>query len=291
VSAAQWTDRMNEFRQGLGETGFVEGRNVGIEYRWAEGHLDRIPAMAADLISRKVSVVLAGGNVDGVRATIAAIRSIPIVFTTATDPVVTGLVGSLNRPGGNVTGVTFMGVELVPKLLELLHELIPAATRIALLVNPTNQSLTQIETKGANEAAKRLGVEIVLVHAITEQEIDDAFAAAVQQGAAALVAEESFFVGRLDQIGALGLHYKLPVICGELAAAHSSVLMSYGALPADTYRQAGVYVGRILKGEKPAELPVLQPTKFNLAVNLKTAKALGLTIPESFLVRADEVIE
>jgi putative ABC transport system substrate-binding protein len=291
VLTAQWTDRMNEFRQGLGEAGFVEGRNVDIEYRWAEGHLDRIPAMAADLVGRKVSVVLAGGNVDGVRAAITAMPSIPIVFTTATDPVATGLVGSLNRPGGHVTGVTFMGDQLVPKLLELLHELIPAATRIALLVNPANVSLTQIETDGANEAGKRLGVEIVTVRASTEPEIDDAFAAAVQQGAAALVMEDAFLISHLDQIGALGLHHRLPVVSGQRTAAHSSLLMSYGALLADTYRQAGVYVGRILKGEKPGELPVLQPTKFDLVVNLKTAKALGLKIPESFLVRADEVIE
>jgi putative tryptophan/tyrosine transport system substrate-binding protein len=291
VSGVRWVENMTAFRRGLGETGFVEGRNVAIEYRWAEGQLDRMPGMAADLIERKVAVMLVGGNVSGVRAAMEATRSIPIVFTTATDPVAAGLVACLNRPGGNVTGATFMGDELIPKLLELLHDLLPAAARIAVLVNPANPTLMQRAIKGANEAAARFGLQPIVVTASTEPEIDAAFAAAVQQRADALLFDEAYLTSRVDRIGGLGLRYALPILAGEGAAAATGVLMSYGASIPDTYRQAGVYVGRILKGEKPADLPVLQPTKFNLVVNLKTAKALGLKMPESFLVRADEVIE
>jgi putative tryptophan/tyrosine transport system substrate-binding protein len=291
VSAAQWVENMAGFRQGLDESGFVEGRNVAIEYRWAEGHVDRVPAMAADLIGRKVAVILVGGSIVGVRATMDATRSIPIVFTTGTDPVTTGLVASLNHPGGNVTGATFMGGQLIPKRLELLHEVLPAATRIAVLVNPTNPTASESDASSANEAAARLGMQIIVVRASTEPEIDKAFAVAVEQRAAALTFDEGYLISRLDRIAALGLRHGLPVVAGEHAAVTTSVLMSYGASTPDTYRQAGVYVGRILKGEKPANLPVLQPTKFKLVVNLKTAQVLGLKVPEAFLVRADEVIE
>jgi len=292
VSAAQWTDNMAGFRQGLSETGFFGGRNVAIEYRWADGQVDRIPAMAADLIGRKVAVILVGGNIAGVRATMEATRSIPIVFTTATDPVATGLVASLNRPGGNATGVTFLGGQLIPKQLELLHEALPAATRIAVLANPSNPAVSQDAIQGARAAAARLGLEIIVVSASTEPEIDQAFAAAVEQHAAAVIINDAYIVSRLAQIGALGLRHTLPVIApGEQMAATTGVLLTYGANIPDTYRQAGVYVGRILKGEKPGDLPVVLPTKFELVINLKTAKALGLKIPESFLVRADEVIE
>jgi putative ABC transport system substrate-binding protein len=288
VSAAAWTENIAGFRRGLSETGFVEGRNVAIEYRWADGQLDRMQAMAADLIGRKVAVMLVGGNVAGVRATIEAARSIPIVFTTATDPVQTGLVASLNRPGGNVTGATFLGDQLVAKQLELLRELLPAATRIAILVNPSNPATLQDAISGAQAAASQYGMEITDVRASNEREIDEAFSTAVQQHASAVILNDAYLTSRREQIGSLGLRYMVPVIATEQAAG---VLMSYGANIPETYRQAGVYVGRILKGEKPADLPILQPTKFRLIVNLKTAKALGLKISESFLVRADEVIE
>jgi putative ABC transport system substrate-binding protein len=291
VSAAQWTEQMTGFYQGLSETGFVEGRNLAIEYRWADNQIDRLPAMAADLVAREVAVILVGGNVSGVRATITATRSIPIVFTTATDPVGTGLVRSLNHPGGNVTGATFMGDQLGPKHLELLHEVLPAVTRFAVLVNPKNPATSQDAIHAAETAAPRLGLEFIIVRASTEPEIDTAFASAVQQHAAAITMNDAFFANRREQIGALGLHHALPVVAGEQMAVTPGVLMSYGAKIPDTYRQAGVYVGRILKGEKPGDLPVLQPTKFELIVNLKTAKALGLKIAEMFLVRADEVIE
>jgi putative ABC transport system substrate-binding protein len=291
VSAAEWVAPMAGLRRGLGETGFVEGRNVAIDYRWADGHIDRLPEMAAELVGRKVAVIVVGGNVDGVRAAMAATRAIPIVFTTGTDPVARGLVASLNRPGGNVTGATFLGSELMAKRLELLHEAMPKATRIAVLVNPNNSATSQDAIQGAQTAARRLGLEMIVVNAGTENEIDTAFATAVQQRAAAITINDAYLESRRDQIAALALRHALPAIGGQRTSVMAGGLMGYGASIADTYRQAGVYVGRILKGEKPADLPVIQPTKFELIINLKTAKALGLTIPESFLLRADEVIE
>ena len=291
VTAAQWTQNIAGLHRGLGEAGFVEGRNLSIEYRWAEGHMERLPALAAELVGRNVAVVVAGGSVVAVRAALAATQSIPIVFTTATDPVATGLVASLNHPGANATGATFMGDQLIPKLLEVLHEVLPAAKKIAVLVNPGNPTLTERVVQGANAAAARFGLELVILPASTEPEIDAAFASAVQQHADTLIWEEAYFASKQAQIASLGLRYVLPVITGEQFAVETGILMSYGADVPDTYRQAGTYVGRILKGEKPADLPIQQPTKFQLMVNLKTAKALGLKIPESFLVRADKVIE
>jgi putative ABC transport system substrate-binding protein len=291
VSAAEWARPIAGFHRGLGEMGFVEGRNVSIEYRWAENQFDRMPAMAADLIGRKVAVILVGGNIYGVRAVMAATQTIPIVFTTQVDPVAAGVVASLNRPGGNITGVTGLGGELGPKRLELLREVIPKATKFAVLVNPANPVTTQDAVKGAQTAARRLGLESIVVNAGTENEIETAFASAVHQRAAWLYAEDAYFHSRRDQIAALGLHHALPTMSGTRESAVAGTLIYYGADIGDLYRQAGVYVGRILKGEKPSGLPVLQPTKFELVINLKTAKALGLTIPESFLLRADEVIE
>jgi putative ABC transport system substrate-binding protein len=292
ASAAEWVDNVAGFRRGLSETGFVEGRNVAIEFRWADGHLDRIPAMAADLIGRGVAVISVGGNTTGVRAAMAATKTIPIVFTSAVDPVAAGLVASLNRPGGNLTGVTNLNQELGPKRLELLHEVIPTAVKIALLVNPNNPVVSLGEIQGGQTAARRLGLEIIVVDGSNESEIEGAFMSAVQQGAAALdVGSDAFFNSQRAQIGTLALRHGLPTITSDIQAVAAGVLMSYGAHDTDMYRQAGIYVGRILKGEKPAELPVVQPTKFELLVNLKTAKALGLTIPESFLLRADEVVE
>ena len=292
VSAAEWAEPMTGFRRGLSELGFVEGRNVAIEYRWAEGQFDRMPALAADLVSRKVAVILVGGNLDGVRAAMTATRTIPIVFTTASDPVATGLVASLNRPGGNATGVTVMASELGPKRLELLHELLPTAKKIALLVNPKVPRILQDDVQGAQTAARRLGLEIIAVNGGSEDEIGRAFATAAQQRASALqVGDDAFFDSRRAQIAALGLRHALPTIALTRRAVEAGSLMSYGSNQADVYRQAGIYVGRIIKGDKPADLPVIQPTKFELVINLKTAKALGLEIPPTVLARADEVIE
>jgi putative ABC transport system substrate-binding protein len=290
-SAAEWVEPTAGFLSGLAETGFVEGRSVAIEYRWAEGRYERLPAMAVDLVSRKVAVIHAGGSIDAARLTMAATKTIPIVFTTGTDPVAEGIVASLNRPGGNVTGITFLGSEIAPKRFELLREMIPTATRVAVLVNPRNEATKNDALDAAQMASRRLGLEFVVVEASTESEIETAFATAVRQQAAAVIFLDAFFAARREQIAALGLRFGLPTIGGERRAVAAGVLMNYGASVLDTYRQAGVYVGRILKGEKPADLPVMRPTKFELVVNLKTAKAIGLTIPETFLVRADEVIE
>jgi putative tryptophan/tyrosine transport system substrate-binding protein len=292
VSAADWTEPMSGFQRGLNEAGFIDGRNVAIEYRWADGHYDRLPGMAADLVGRKVAVILSGGSDVAIRSAIAATKTIPIVFTTASDPVAVGHVASLNRPGANATGITLIATELGPKRIELLREVVPAATKIALLVNPTNPVMSQAGIDGAQTGARHLGLEIIIVNASTTNEIETAFATAVQQRATALiVATDAYLTSRRDQIAALVVRHALPTIAGTRDSAVAGQLMSYGPNQADMYRQAGVYVGRILKGEKPADLPVVQPTRFELVVNLKTAKAIGLTIPETFLVRADEVIE
>jgi putative ABC transport system substrate-binding protein len=289
-SEAEWADRMAAFRGGLSEMGFIEGRNVTIEYRWADNQVERMTALAADLVRRQVAVIVAGGQ--AADAALAATRSIPIVFTTGTDPVAAGLVASLNRPGGNATGFTSFNRELASKRLEMLHEILPAARRIALLVNPNDPADAQTDTGQAQTAARRLGLEIIVVGAGRENELEGALAAAVQQGAAALIlgANESLSSWN-GQIAALALRQALPTSLGQRAAVTAGGLMSYASNSPDMYRQVSLYVGRILKGEKPADLPVLQPIKFELVINLKTAKALGLTIPESFLLRADEVIE
>jgi putative tryptophan/tyrosine transport system substrate-binding protein len=292
VSAAEWASPMAGFRRGLSEWGFDEGRNVAIEYRWAEGQFDRMPAMAADLVRRKVAVILVGGNLDGVRAAISESQTIPIVFTTASNPVTNGLVASLNRPGGNATGVTVFAAELGPKRLELLHELLPTAKKIALLVNPKVPAVMESDIQGAQTAAGSLGLDVIVVRAGSENEIEEAFAAAAQERASALqVGDDAFLDGRREKIAALSLRHALPTMSLTREAAAAGSLMSYGSNRLDVYRHAGIYVGRILKGEKPADLPVLQPTKFELVINLKTAKALGLEIPPTLLARADEVIE
>jgi putative ABC transport system substrate-binding protein len=291
TSAAEWAAPMAGFRNGLSEAGFVEGRNVAIEYRWAEGHFDRMPTMAADLVSRKVAIILVGGNLAGVRAALAVTKTIPIVFTTASNPVASGLVKSLSHPGGNATGVTLIAVELGPKKVELLREMIPTATKIALLVNPINSDM-EIERQNLEGAARHLGMELIVLNARAESEIEAAFAAAIQQQAAALyVGSDAFLVSQRDHIAALGLRYALPTISSVRNDVVAGELMSYGSNQADMYRQAGVYVGRILKGEKPADLPVLEPTKFELVINFKTAKTLGISIPQTLLTSADEVIE
>jgi len=291
VSAAEWEDFMAGFRRGLSESGFVEGRNVAIEYRWADGHFEALPTMAADLVGRKAALIFTGGTV-GVRAAMAVTQTIPIVFTIGIDPVAAGFVPSLNRPGGNVTGVTLISSELAPKRLELLRELVTPATKIALLVNPNNPASLKQETTGVQEAARRVGKDIIVVGAGTENELENAFATAVQRGAAAfLVESDPIFVSARLKMAALALQHSIPIISNDRQIVAAGGLMSYGTSIVDMFRQAGTYVGRVLKGEKPADLPVLQPTKFELVINLKTAKALGLTVPPTLLVAADEVIE
>ena len=279
------------FRQGLNEAGFIEGKNVAIEYRSANGQYDRLPALAADLVRRQVTVITANSPVVALAAK-AATTTIPIVFSLGSDPVKDGLVANLNRPGGNITGVTFFANVLLAKRLDLLHELLPNAAVIAVLLNPSNtgaeRDLNEIQI-----AARALGVRLVVLRAATENEIDTALANVVQQGASALfVSADAFFntVAR-DRILALAARQAIPVSFAIRSAAAAGALMSYGASIAEVYRQFGMYTGRILKGEKPAEMPVQQPTRFEFVLNLKTAKALGLTISRDMLLVADEVIE
>jgi putative ABC transport system substrate-binding protein len=292
VSAQRRGERMAGFHQGLSETGYVEGRNVAIEYRWADDHYDRLPAMAADLVSRRVAVIFAAGPDVGLQAAMAATREIPIVFVTGSDPVAAGFVQSLARPDGNVTGLTAFGVELVAKRLELLHELLPGARRIALLVNPTNPGIGQNVIEQSQVAARRLGLEIVVLKAATEGDIESAVATAVQQGAAALsIVGDTYLISRSRQIAFFALSHRLPTMMEYRESVSAGILMTYGPNLVDIYRQAGVYVGRVLKGDKPASLPVAQPTKFELLINVTTAKALGLTVPATLYALADEVIE
>jgi putative tryptophan/tyrosine transport system substrate-binding protein len=282
---------MTAFHQGLGETGYVQGQNVAIEYRWAEDQLDRLPAMAADLVRRRVAVIVAtGGNVSALAAK-EATTTVPIVFTTGGDPVMLGLVTSLNRPGGNVTGLSALTGLLGAKRLELLHDLVPKATMIGVVMNRTNPS-AEAYAKDVYEAARTRGQQIQILNASTKGEIDIAFASMVQLGVGAiLIVTDAFFVGWRDHLVALAARYAIPTIYENRDFVAAGGLISYGTDLANTYRQAGVYAGRILKGEKPADLPVMQPTKFELVINLKTARALNLQVPDKLLALADEVIE
>jgi putative ABC transport system substrate-binding protein len=279
------------FREGLKQLGFVEGQNVAIEYRWADGQNDRLPALAADLVRRRVAVIVTLNNTSATLAAKAATTTIPIVFSIAADPVQIGLVASFNRPGGNVTGISSMNYELIGKRLQWLHELVPGATRFAMLQNPTNP-VSQSANAEAQAAARTLGVELLVLNASAESDFEPAFATLVQQQAAALyVTPNALFLNRHQQIVALAARHRVPAIYTNHEAVAAGGLMSYGSPRADNYRLAGTYTGRILKGEKPADLPVQQPTKVELHVNMKTAKALGLTFPTALLVRADAVIE
>ena len=277
------------FRQGLKETGFVEGQNVRIEYRWAQGRYDLLPELAADLARREVAVIMT--NTPTSQVAKAATSTIPIVFASADDPIPLGLVASFNRPGGNATGIYFLIAALEGKRVEFLHEVVPKAGTIALLVDPNFPSAAT-QTLAMRQAARSLGLNLLVVTAGTERDIDTAFATLVRERAGALaVAASGFFFFHREQLVALAAHHGMPVVYPWRDAAAAGGLMSYGASPFDAYRQAGIYAGRILKGEKPADLPVQQAVKVEFVINLRSAKALGLTVPLPLLGRADEVIE
>jgi putative ABC transport system substrate-binding protein len=286
----QMGDRVAGFRQGLKETGYVEGQSVGIKYLWAEGHYDRLPAMAADLVRQQVSVIAASPS-PAATAAKAATTTIPIVFTSGFDPVSIGLVASLNRPGGNLTGVNQLSGVLGAKRLELLRQLVPNPGVIALLVNQTNLSGVP-DTTEIQSTARAIGQELVVLDARNKSDLNAAFAALTQRNVAALiVGADAFLNSRRDQIVALAARHAVPTIYESRGYVLAGGLISYGADLSDAYRLAGIYTGRILKGAKPADLPVMQPTKFQFVINLKTAKSLGLTVPDTLLVAADEVIE
>jgi putative ABC transport system substrate-binding protein len=291
TSADDSVKLVEAFRRGLSDSGFVEGRNVAIEYRWAEGRNDQLSALAADLVRRRVTVI-AAFTTPSTLALKAATSTIPIVFFTAGDPVALGFVASLNRPGGNLTGTTTLTLEVGSKWLQLLHEMVPTATTFALLVNPTSPNLADAQSKDLQAAARNLGLQIHVLEASTDRDVDTAFATLVRRRAGGLViSSDSFLFARGEQLAALAVRHAVPAIFGFREFATAGGLMSYGANLRDQDRTMGVYTGRILQGEKPADLPVQQATKIELVINLKTAKALGIDVPPSLLARADEVIE
>ncbi len=280
------------FQRGLKEAGFVDTENVAVTYRWAEGQYDRLPALAADLVSRQVSVIVATGGLPSSLAAKRATETIPIVFTLGSDPVKFGLVSSLNRPEGNVTGVTLFAYLLDAKRVELIHELVPNASTVALLVNPNSPAQAEAQFTDVEAAARKFGQRLVILKAGTANEIDQAIASiAPSKASALLVSADPFFLSRRDQLVALVTRHAIPSIFEWRQFVEAGGLISYGIDLVDAYRQAGVYVGKILRGAKPSELPVLQPTKFEFCINLKAAKALGISVPNTMLVAADQVIE
>jgi putative ABC transport system substrate-binding protein len=290
ATAKEWAPLLAAFLRGLSEAGIVEGRDAAIEYRWADSQYDRLPALAGELIQRQVSVIAALTTPSAIAAK-ATTTTIPIVFTTISDPVQIGLVASLSHPGGNLTGVTFLNIEIGPKLLELLHAVIPTTTAVAALVNPANPN-TEALSANLQVAARTLGLDLNILKASTERDIDGAFATIISPRVGGLViADDVFFRTREEHLAKLALRHKFPTISQSREYVMAGGLMSYAGGASDAYRQAGVYTGRVLKGEKPADLPVQQSTKVELVINLKTAKALGLTLPITLLGRADEVIE
>ncbi len=291
ASSATYSFNAAAFKEGLREAGYVEGQNVVIEYRWADNDYGRLPALAAELVSRKVSVIAATGDIASARAAQAATTVIPIVFTVGSDPVPFGLVTSLSRPTGNATGITLFSSTLMAKRLEFLREVAPNAKSIAMLMNPDNLNY-KVDVEAAEAAARSLGRQTMLAHAKSPGEIDVAFDTIAQKRAGAvLVASDPMFLGRRDRLATLGTRHSLPVVSWTRGFAVAGGLLSYGTSILWMYREAGIYAGRILKGAKPSDLPVIQPIKFELVINLKTAKSLGLTIPQALLVRADEVIQ
>ena len=292
ASPDSYAIRLHAFRQGFKDAGYVEGQNVAIEYRWAEGQNNRLPVLAAELVHRQVDLIVAGGGTPSAVAAKAATVAIPIVFEVATDPVKIGFVARLDKPGGNLTGVANLNVEIGPKRLELMHELLPSVTVIAVLVNPANPALFEPFVRSLQTAANGLGLELHILNASTEGELDTVFTTLVQLKAGALViGPDVFFNTHIEKIAALAIGHAVPAVYQYRPFVEAGGLLSYGSDEAETYHQVGIYAGRILKGEKPADLPVVQSAKVELIINLKTAKALGLTIPLPLLGRADEVIE
>jgi putative ABC transport system substrate-binding protein len=290
TSFEEWKEYVNAFHQGLKQAGFVDGQNVATQYRWAEGHYERLPAMAADLVGRNVNVIVAVSP-PAAQAAKAASSTIPTVFFLGSDPVQLGLVASFNRPGGNVTGISALANAVGPKRLQLLREIVPAEATNALLVNPANQNAKR-DASELQRAADTIGQPLIVVNASTDAEIDAAFADLVQHHVGALIVNpDPFLLGRCGQIAALALRYRVATIFHSHEPVVAGGLISYGASFTDGHRQLGLYTGRILKGEKPADLPVMQSVKFDTAINLRTAKALGLTVPSTLLATADEVIE